>query len=52
MLCVQVIGKLPFDDSNLKQLLKKVQAGPPFPDHIQVRLGREKASMLYRQMFY
>ena len=28
----QVFGRLPFDDSNHKKLLKQVQRGPNFPD--------------------
>lgn len=28
----QVFGRLPFDDTNHKKLLKAVQSGPKFPD--------------------
>jgi len=30
---MQVIGKLPFDDTNHRRLLKLIMAGPLFPPH-------------------
>ena len=35
---LQVFGRLPFDDTNHKKLLKAVQAGPKFPDGRDVSL--------------
>lgn len=35
---LQVLGRLPFDDSNHKALLKQVKKGPVFPENVSIAL--------------